>query len=352
MAERQQILLDNGGYRDFEVSLDKSLQYMGESAVSFEKDFSTSFTGRSISIYGVFWTHSVSTFQVTLDSGNPTDIINYRQGFTVNMTYSSPFLEDSMHTIKVSGLAMAYVDYMTVEMGKNPPLVRKTLIVDEGDSSITYSNETNWTRNSPIIVSRSNGVFSARLPYGGSTLDTTTFGSSATFTFTGDSVSVYGAPPEDNIGNIEFTLDGITSNRSFNETSGSPMHYPLFLSSSLPLGGHTLTVKYLEGPGALRLDYFLYTPNGHIQTGSTPSQKEGLSAGAIIGIVVGVGGFVAVLGAILFWLRRRRRQQGMHARLRRKLDASLITILVIVALQFQQSIAPRIAPFQVMYLKP
>ncbi|KAG6907868.1 hypothetical protein DXG01_007082 [Tephrocybe rancida] len=218
------------------------------------------------------------------------------------------------NSVNVSGLSMGFVDCAIVEMGKDTPLTGLSLIVDEGDLSITYSDIAEWTHNLNPIVASSSGGYSTRRPYGGSTLDTKKPGASAAFSFTGNSVSVFGAPPEDDIGNIQFTLDGNTFNRSFARNSGAEaMHYEFFSVPSLSLEGHTLGIKYIEGPGAMRLDYILYTPNRPGQSAppgsTTPSKAHQLSGGVVVAIVLMVVGFAAMLSLSIFWYRRRRRQE-------------------------------------------
>ncbi|KAG6864483.1 hypothetical protein C0991_009206 [Blastosporella zonata] len=268
----QKIFLDNAGYKDFEVKLDFDPQYMGGSAVSFKNDFTINFAGEcqltskskmlipppskgtSLSLFGAFWTiNAPSSFQVIVDGGQPTDIQYRRQGFLVNSTYTSPILEDTEHTIQVLGLAAGYLDYATVKMGNRAPLLGQTVVVDEDDTSITYRGD--WSENSNKIGS---GSYSARMPYGGSTSETQQPGSSATFVFSGTSVSVFGAPPDDAI-NIQFTLDGTPSNRSFVKNIGAALHYTFFSVDSLSTGDHVLEMEYIGGPGAMRLDYIINT---------------------------------------------------------------------------------------------
>lgn len=95
--------------------------------------------------------------------------------------YKSPTLSDATHNITITNIAGTSVDFIVTTAGQSTPLAGQKLVVDDGDSSITYNG--NWGKNGNTYTSCDNPV--TGLPYGNSTHQTTTSGASATFQFSG-----------------------------------------------------------------------------------------------------------------------------------------------------------------------
>jgi len=94
--------------------------------------------------------------------------------------YQSPTLPDAVHNITVTHIAGTLVDYAVVTAGPSTNLSTASLMVDDGDSSITYTG--NWTQDTNMFTS-TNSV--ATFPFGNGTHQTSSTGDSATFHFTG-----------------------------------------------------------------------------------------------------------------------------------------------------------------------
>ncbi|KAG6836726.1 hypothetical protein H0H93_004389 [Arthromyces matolae] len=202
--------------------------------------------------------------------------------------YQSSQLSDSQHSINISRIAGTSVDYMVIAAGQNTPLGGETLIVDDGDSDITYSGS--WTRNTNRYTSRDNPH--AGVPHGGAVHQTGTTGSTATFVFSGKIFStIYASSPPDNCeGNnvalysvydfshigwitVKYTIDGnsqtithAVSSSTSQYTSGVLQQENTLLwksSSSLSLGDHQLTIEIVDSDGQTDyvLDYILYNPS-------------------------------------------------------------------------------------------
>jgi hypothetical protein len=69
----------------------------------------------------------------------------------VRQWYQSPTLREGQHNITVSHTPAVSVDYAVVTAGQNTPLLGQVLIVDDGDSAITYGGS--WTRNTNTFSS-------------------------------------------------------------------------------------------------------------------------------------------------------------------------------------------------------
>ena len=95
--------------------------------------------------------------------------------------FQSPTLPEGTHTVNISRIAGTSVDFVVITAGQNTSLSGETLIVDDGDPSITYSGS--WSLNTNEYISRDNPVIG--LPYGNATHETNSAGASATFRFSG-----------------------------------------------------------------------------------------------------------------------------------------------------------------------
>ena len=97
--------------------------------------------------------------------------------------HQSPMLPEGTHNITLTRIPNIAVDYVVVTVGQNTPLLGQVMIVDDGDSSITYGGS--WSQNTGDFVSSSGPYIG--LPYGNATHQTTSAGSTATFPFIGAS---------------------------------------------------------------------------------------------------------------------------------------------------------------------
>ncbi|KAJ6482939.1 hypothetical protein C8R47DRAFT_578359 [Mycena vitilis] len=128
--------------------------------------------------------------------------------------------------------------------------------IDNVNPLIQYSPPTAWTEGDktgdPLASSYSNG---------GTFTLCTTQGSSATFTFTGTQVYVFGAK-RSNHGPYSITLDGVAT--LFDGNSANPVFGPLFVSDVLPQKQHTVTLtNELTDANSpfLDLDFITWTTN-------------------------------------------------------------------------------------------
>ncbi|KAI0354714.1 hypothetical protein OH77DRAFT_483639 [Trametes cingulata] len=184
-----------------------------------------------------------------------------------------------------------------------------------------------------------------------------------TASFTGTAVYVFFLIPNfvqytTTFTNLSFTIDGTYMNQFVhNPDSTSTILYqvPVFTATSLSNTAHTIEIR-ASGPTAsiLLFDYMAYTVEeadppttsasaaplssslppaspAPIQPqptagGTTTPQggKHAISLGAIIGGVVGGVAFLALLGLLLCWLRKRRRRTWTLAKRGRRQDASKV----------------------------
>ncbi|PFH49397.1 hypothetical protein AMATHDRAFT_4914 [Amanita thiersii Skay4041] len=291
--------------------------------------FAYTFRGTSIGAFGTLG--SISSGPVppsgnfTIDNGpavtfqtHPIDTNLYKQMF-----FQTPDMPDDVHTLVMTFSAdkvIFWLDYLMVTPSvatQDPD--SKLVKVEDDDSSIQYTG--NWTSGGTSFDSNRT-VHSTRSP-----------GSEATFSFFGTSVSVFGRLPNSTISSgypaAVFTLDD-GNPTAF--TAVPPIQFnsiyqvPIFQSSSLSLGQHTLKVQSQDSTTDFSLDFILYTQpvnatatslaGGALSTSATaPSSTSTTSSGgrAPIGAIVGgsvgggIGFLILVALAFLFWSRRSRK---------------------------------------------
>ncbi|PPR05501.1 hypothetical protein CVT26_009005, partial [Gymnopilus dilepis] len=272
-----------------------------------------------------------------IDNRAPSSASVDEQG-TDTLFYQTPTLHSGSHNVTFFTFSNVNFDFFVITAANDTDLSGQTLIVDDSDSSIVYSGD--WSKNSSVLAAATN----SRTPYGGSFHQTNAAGAAATFSFTGNSVSVHGVA---NTGpmSITFTVDGLPvpatqfadSNGSLNPT------FTWYSSDSLSPADHTLQMKVGPNPGAsFSIDYILYKPafstlaskpvpnsatsgvpsssnssptdpptttgqhQGEQTSGGniTPTTKP--SAAVIVGSVIGGLAFV-LLVVLILWVWRRRR---------------------------------------------
>ncbi|KAJ7869525.1 hypothetical protein B0H13DRAFT_2350915 [Mycena leptocephala] len=125
-----------------------------------------------------------------------------------------------------------------------------TVIVDDSDShQVQYNPQANWQQKGKPTEFRGTTMFSNQP------------NDSATFTFVGTSVSVYGTVEKGDGGeNLAFTIEGSTGLFVAPHASSDTYHQLIFASATLEEGSHTLSIIHNSTghPPTIDLDYFLY----------------------------------------------------------------------------------------------
>ncbi|KAF5378460.1 hypothetical protein D9615_007062 [Tricholomella constricta] len=317
-----------------ETQVFQSTAYLGGTALAFQSivnTFNVSISGSSLALFGATFPnqHIPDTEpKIIIDGGEPTDItINERT--SIGLLYRTPILPDTAHNITFINLPLL-LDYMEVTIEDGTPLPGQRIIVDDDDTSITYTG--NWNRSENVLIEPAKNV--SRVPVGGATHHA--FGASLVYKFNGvslddfsrahliragTSVSVFG---QSNLGPgtvlIDYFLDGVNNLPPIVYGAKTPAD-PNFLwysRDSLAPAEHTLEMK-ISGP-SFTLDYFLYTPSSGLlvtQSGtpqvpltsvkpspratetSTPSSYPSKSHHVLIGAIVGAAVGSSVVGVAL-----------------------------------------------------
>lgn len=275
--------------------------------------FTYKFNGTSVRVSNRIKPNNYSTAAVQIDISPLVKL-----DLPGNGTYQSPTLQDGEHSITYAlGNQSLYpaFDYLTVTAGPSTQLKGRTIIVDDSDSAIQYSG--NW-KNEPT----SSLTFDyASSPYLETVHWTNTVGDSASYSFEGTSVAVYGvippSPSNDNSNtnqniSISYTLDSTSpQSRSFGySTKGRPLPMlNLFQVNSLSEGRHTIVFNVTDiPPPGFGIDFIVYnasfdnlasihgTTSHPTSAASTPT----LAWQPIVGGVV--GGIALLLGLIAIWV--------------------------------------------------
>ncbi|KAG6910353.1 hypothetical protein DXG01_011422 [Tephrocybe rancida] len=202
-------------------------------------------------------------FQASIDGGSSSQN-SYGDSSppTAQQWYQSPKLSDTQHTIALSHIAGASVDYMVISAGPNTPLSGERLIVDDDDGDITYSG--NWARKEGRYTSRDDPH--AGLPHGNAVHQSGT---------KGNNVAVYSVFDFSHIGWVTatYTIDGSSQTVTHAVTTSTSEYTAGVLQQentllwksdgSLALGDHQLTIEIIDSDGQTNyvLDYILYTPS-------------------------------------------------------------------------------------------
>lgn len=263
---------------------------------------------------------------------------------TYRQWYQTPQLAEGTHDIKMSNIAGTAFDFAVVTVGKNTPLAGQTVIVDNDDPGIVFS-DAKWRRSQEQFNSGPNPDGFA---FANTTHETSYVGSSFAFRFTGKAVAVYGIRTWANIGLITLTstLDGVSLSQSFRVNADTPQfkaeigqqpNFKFYTQDFLTSGDHTLVVNLTECVNqTFSFDYLTYIPT-FPNLASMPSLSAptiGGSAGAgtakagkkpgKVAIVVGIIGaliLVSLLLGLVYILRRRRRRGGKASSKRTKYTA-------------------------------
>ncbi|KAG5650827.1 hypothetical protein H0H81_010890 [Sphagnurus paluster] len=303
------------------------------------------FQGTQIALFGSSPPARASqNIEVSIDGGAPyTTTYGDASPPSVLQWFQSPLLPDGTHTLLISHIAGASLDYLVATPGPSTPLdAGQQLIVDDGDAAITYAGP--WTRKGGQYQTGEQPYVT--LTYGGAVHQAQGKGATALFQFTGTAVALYGVQDYSHLGTMQvvYTLDGVAYPQTHTVSLQTPQYRAaviqrgntvLFASpaGTLAAGNHTLKVEVLSlAPQmSLMLDYIVYTPSLAGEAGSGKAKETGAGTGSGTtasvptsdstswsggGVPVGAvaGGAVAgvlVLALVLFlcvrWWRRRRR---------------------------------------------
>ncbi|PVF92552.1 hypothetical protein CPB86DRAFT_801918 [Serendipita vermifera] len=268
------------------------------------------FHGDRITVWGTLVNPSTGLPGVTLSldgdtprtlnaTGNITPAANATSWSHVQL-WSIEDLTDDDHTVtlavdEVNKDRPFYFDFFTartVEPGGS-------VIVDDKDTSIAYDGD--WTL-AGSIEDYYQTVHKSAAP-----------GAKATFQFNGTAVQVYGTAARGNRDVFTFTLDS-SSITTYSVVSNQPSdrHTLLYEIKDLTPTLHRLVITTLN-PQPAYLDYIVYDSsldaNGTNEPSTDPTPRKS-STGAIVGGVVGGIAFILLLGALIYYRRRKRSGQS------------------------------------------
>jgi hypothetical protein len=267
--------------------------------------------GNRIGVFGTLFRDTSIQVSYVIDGMEPS-VKNHSMGWDISPTYGdaiynfsfyeSPLLEYGEHLLNGTileqgstnttiGDTFYTLDYLTI--GTRDSKDSDLVIVDDDDPSVTYSSFLS-------------GSHEYTLPYRDSVHISDSPGSSATFTFNGSSIEVYGnieVSEQESTRVLSFQLDDRESEGYYSYTSNYKPSMLFYSKSGLSAGLHTLRIESLTS-FRMTLDYFLYNSSS-ISTTTISSKKE--PTGAIIGGVL--GGVAAILSVLFLFLFYRRRGQ-------------------------------------------
>ncbi|KAJ7582383.1 hypothetical protein C8J56DRAFT_792867, partial [Mycena floridula] len=225
--------------------------------------------------------------------------------------YQSPTLEDGAHSITIEPLLNTFisVDYMLVAVGENTSLLGRTLAVDDLYDEIEYGG--NW--KAKLADDAEFGE-----TFQSTSHQTSTPGSSLTFTYAGSNMTVYGTFQWVQSGSFDLVAyvdDGPPLTQTFSGIphSGWQPHFPLFSTGNLDPGQHTVTVELSKCVNqTLVFDYILYTPS-FSTLASMPSMTPRITSTKkpAVSVIIGsvIGGLVLLGLFCLFFIWRKRIQK-------------------------------------------
>ncbi|KAL1695173.1 hypothetical protein GGG16DRAFT_122108 [Schizophyllum commune] len=228
--------------------------------------------------------------------------------------FSADDLDVGLHTVELTNLEQKFVDVdyitWTSSIGDNSE-GQDILVQTYQDTDEAFAYDANWSTK----------VSNAGTFLGGTGHTSSAIGSTAHFTFTGAGVTLYG-PVGPSYGSYSVLLDGIpinsengtqlahTSNAnelgafSANKTRSGATQV-LFHASGLANRAHVLDIV-AESDEGVAVDFALtYTPKG----------GDGLSKGAIAGVVIGSVGTMLLVLFALYWMFIRKRGGRLGRRL-------------------------------------
>lgn len=150
------------------------------------KALSYAILGTSVAFMGATPSASASQFMfVSIDNSTPFNTsYSDKNPPTYRQWYQSPTLSAGTHTISLTDVAGASLDYAVVTAGNGTPLNRQSVIVDNDDPAIAYSKKYGkWTRNMGAFNS---GPNPDGYGFGNTTADSSWVGSSFSYKFSGE----------------------------------------------------------------------------------------------------------------------------------------------------------------------
>ncbi|PBK91430.1 hypothetical protein ARMGADRAFT_201061 [Armillaria gallica] len=279
-----------------------------------------SFYGTGLTIYGghrpTYGTYTVSLDGQGLSKGNANDI----QASTRQLLATASGLPNGNHTAVITNTGPAIdIDYIDIEceIGSSPELI--TTPFDDVDSHISYlPSESDWSINDkPAFI---NGTLHF----------TNVTDASASLSFAGDAVALYGTVSPDHA-NIRVSVDGRETTLSGGSNGFVSSLHPgilLYFSNDLGPENHTITISAdrepYTGPFVDIDAIIVYSSNGtnneggpvngarqpvasSLSSDASPSGSNSVATSTIVGAVLGGVGGMALLAALLLLLYRRRR---------------------------------------------
>ncbi|KAG8760032.1 hypothetical protein FRC14_004262 [Serendipita sp. 396] len=281
------------------------------------------FEGVGISVYGTLnkaTSQGQPNIVFSIDNGSPASISAHNVGDEITshiLFYQSPVLVNGTHTLKAistGGGSAFYFDFLTVDTAREDAV--GDVIVDDRDLGVLYSGtwDQSGTESEYLYTT-------SKTPKGPN-------GGTATFTFEGTAIAVYGTTDSNgrnggNATHVAFTLDGITTQYNGIPNSGAIKNVQLFSNQSLSNGKHTLSFTLLDA-NICYFDYLVYTSKGGSGSGSGGDGNgngggggagNGSSSKTNVGAIVGgvVGGIVVLVVLVLgliFCLRKRKERKS------------------------------------------
>lgn len=257
------------------------------------------FRGTAIYIYGAKRPNH-GFYRVGVDAEPSIQYDGYKEaqadgadGIFQTLLFSRYGLANGDHNVTLTNIVnradRPYVDIDFVTITRETDITANTTLTTVDDAGFEYSGDA-WALAQNMAGYRNSTAHV-----------TSTQGATATLTFSGSEVFLYGgAGPS--YGTFQVQIDdqsGVTFNVTKDESHQGLL---LFTASGLGAGSHKLTVTNLQGGRFLDIDYAEYMP--HVR-----SSRGTLAPGVIGGIVAGAAVALALL-LLLAWHLLRKRKQG------------------------------------------
>ncbi|KAF9263367.1 hypothetical protein L218DRAFT_346221 [Marasmius fiardii PR-910] len=229
-----------------------------------------SFTGTGIAIYGVniadYGDYSVTVDGEDISSHSAAGINNSKK--VLGSTYGLP---NGLHTATLvcSGSKTINIDYLDViHEGAGSSI--STTVIDDSDTRVLYQPSSSWQTNNAT----NEGFMNNTLHF------SSTNGSSASLTFTGQAIAVYGTVSNDR-SNLLVSLNGQTQQISVDDGPrlATSLHSGVlwYFTDALGPGEHflSLTSDIQRGTGFIDVDAFVvYSFDGNAGNGNSTSTND------------------------------------------------------------------------------
>nr|GAT60481.1 predicted protein [Mycena chlorophos] len=287
---------------------------------------SFTFNGTQVYVFGAKRSNH-APYSVSLD-GETSNFNGFSQNAIFSTLYVSPVLTSGLHTVSVTNERndnnLTFLDIDRIIWTTDASDGGESNTIEDTATGFAYSPASAWstdlTDNKLSGFSQNNGHVTA------------TSGASATLTFTGDHVEIFG-PIGPTISRFTVSLDGANTG-TFNATKENYIaQAPLFAASGLSSGKHTLklTSDPADAGQLLAIDFAQVaagtagaggsssktnssgsSPTG--AAGASSSSKKSSAVGPAVGGAIGGIAVLALLGVLFFcFLRRRRRERDSES---------------------------------------